>query len=265
MKALWRVTYRDAGVRALGFSLLLLTALFDVRGAYAMNHAQPSHPHTQQTLGGLESATSPRDHLLLIDHFEYQDAEAGSTLVWDASAWFGTEQQRLWLTTSGERTLGTTAESELQVLYGHVWNGLELVAGVRQDFKPASPQTWAVLGGQGIELGALELASTLYLGEASQSALSLEAEYEFSLSDRLFLLPTAEVNLYSRNDPARGLGAGLSDTELALRLRYELTPQLAPYVGVSWTHAYGNSADMLRDEGDDVSEVRWLAGIRLWF
>ncbi len=43
-----------------------------------------------------------------------------------------------------------------------------------------------------------------------------------------------KANLYSKDDPARRTGSGLSDLEFGLRLRYELNRQLAPYVGVRW-------------------------------
>jgi Copper resistance protein B precursor (CopB) len=37
---------------------------------------------------------------------------------------------------------------------------------------------------------------------------------------------------------------GLSDTELGLRLRYEIRRELAPYVGLSWTRLYGGTKDL---------------------
>ena len=48
-------------------------------------------------------------------------------------------------------------------------------------------------------------------------------------------------------------------------MRYEISRQFAPYVGVSWSRAYGNSAELLRAEDEDTSEARLVAGIRFWF
>jgi len=61
------------------------------------------------------------------------------------------------------------------------------------------------------------------------------------------------------------LGSGLANTELGLRLRYEIVRQFAPYIGVSWSRSYGNTADLVREEDGDVSEARFVAGIRVWF
>jgi len=52
---------------------------------------------------------------------------------------------------------------------------------------------------------------------------------------------------------------------VGLRLRYEIVREFAPYIGVTWNRAYGNTADMARDEGEDADEARFVAGIRLWF
>ena len=57
----------------------------------------------------------------------------------------------------------------------------------------------------------------------------------------------------------------IANTEVGLRLRYEIVREFAPYIGVTWSRAYGNTADMARDEGEDVGEARFVAGIRLWF
>ncbi|WP_028626664.1 copper resistance protein B [Metapseudomonas resinovorans] len=215
-------------------------------------------PHTMHA-GGINS-------YFLLDQLEYQDADDASVLSWDASGWIGGDINRLWLRSEGERSNGTTEEAEVQALYGRaVSPWWELVAGVRQDFKPGSPQTWAAFGAQGMPLYGLETKATAYLGESSQSALRLEAEYDILLTNRLILQPLAEVNLYGRNDHERGVGSGLANTELGLRLRYEIVPQFAPYVGVTWNRNYGNTADFAREEGEDNDEARFVAGIRFWF
>jgi copper resistance protein B len=204
--------------------------------------------------------------LTLIDQLEYQNADEGSVLAWDASGWIGNDIDRLWWRSEGERTDGTTEGAEVQAFWGHAispwW---ETVLGVRQDFKPGSPQTWAAAGIQGMALYNFETEATAYLGENGQSAARLEGEYDILLTNRLFLQPRAEANFYGKNDPGRGIGSGLADTELGLRLRYEIVRQFAPYIGVSWGKVYGNTADYVQEEGGDSSEARFVAGVRIWF
>lgn len=204
--------------------------------------------------------------MFVADELEWQDADDGSALAWDLSGWAGGDIDRLAFRSEGERTNGHTEEAELQLLWSHaIGPWWETVAGVRQDFAPGSPQTWAALGVQGMPLYGLETEATAFIGEGGQTALRLEAEYDILLTQRWVLQPTVEANLHGRNDSPRGVGAGLSDASMGLRLRYEVSRQFAPYVGISWSRAYGNSADMLRDEGEDTREARLLAGVRFWF
>lgn len=221
--------------------------------------AFPNLPPHQMHQGG-------SNFFVLADQVEWQDAGDGSALAWDLSGWLGGDIDRMAWRSEGERTNGHTDEAELQLLWSHAispwW---ETVAGIRQDFEPGSAQTWAALGIQGMPLYGLETEVTAFIGEGGQSALRLEAEYDMLLTQRWVLQPTVEINLHGRNDESRGVGSGLSEASAGLRLRYEISRQFAPYVGVSWNRAYGNSADLQRAEGEDANKARLVAGIRFWF
>lgn len=204
--------------------------------------------------------------LLLFDQLEYQDANEGSALAWEVSGWWGGDIDRLWVRSEGERTNGVTEDAELQLLWGHaIGPWWEVVGGVRQDFKPGSPQTWAALGVQGMALYGLEVEATGYLGEGGQTAARLEGEYDILLTNRLVLQPVAELSFYGKDDPARGVGSGLSEVEAGLRLRYEIVREFAPYIGVSWGRSFGETADIARQEGEKTEEARFVAGVRMWF
>ena len=202
----------------------------------------------------------------LMDKLEWQNADDGSAISWDAKGWIGGDIDRLWLRSEGERTNGKTEKAEVQALWGHAispwW---DLVGGVRQDFKPGDPQTWAAFGLQGLALYNFEAEATAFIGENGQSAARLQGDYDILLTNRLILQPTAEFNFYGKNDPQRGVGSGLSESEMGLRLRYEIRREFAPYIGVTWNRSYGKTADYARDEGADRSEVRLVLGVRMWF
>jgi copper resistance protein B len=206
------------------------------------------------------------NYYLLADKLEWQDADDGSALAWDLSGWIGGDIDRLWIRSEGERVNGKTEDAEVQALWGHAispwW---DVVTGVRQDFKPDAPQTWAALGLQGMALYNFEAEATAFIGEGGQTAARLEGDYDILLTNRLILQPTAELNVYGKNDPQRGIGSGLSNTEAGLRLRYEIRREFAPYIGVTWNRTYGKTADYAADEGEDRSEARLVVGVRLWF
>lgn len=216
--------------------------------------------------GGHQVHDSAINSYWLADKLEWQDADDGSALAWDLSGWVGGDIDRLWWRSEGERSNGKTEDAEIQALWGHAispwW---EVVSGVRQDFKPGAPQTWAAFGVQGMALYNFEVEATAFVAEGGQSALRLEGDYDILLSNRLILQPTAEINVYGKNDEQRGIGSGLSNTEAGLRLRYEIRREFAPYVGVTWNRTYGNTADYARAEDEDRSEARLVLGVRMWF
>ncbi|WP_321164343.1 copper resistance protein B [Sphingomonas sp. Root241] len=61
------------------------------------------------------------------------------------------------------------------------------------------------------------------------------------------------------------VGIGLSEAELGLRLRYEVTRRFAPYLGVSQEAKTGRTAEFARADGEDPVTTSFVAGIRLWF
>ena len=105
---------------------------------------------------------------------------------------------------------------------------------------------WLALGIQGLSPYWFELDITAYVGESGRTALTFEAEYELLLTQQLILQPRAELSLYGKDDPDNDLGSGLSDASLGIRLRYEFTRQLAPYVGVEWKTTFGGTADAVQ-------------------
>lgn len=215
--------------------------------------------------GGHQVHDSGVNAMLLINQLEWQGGD-GNAQSWDIKGWVGGDIDRLWLRSEGERSAGRTESAEAQALWGRAispwW---DLVGGVRQDFKPGASQTWAAFGLQGMALYNFEAEATLFVGESGHTAARLEGDYDILLTNRLILQPTAELNFYAQNDPQRGVGSGLAESELGLRLRYEVRREFAPYVGLSWNRIYGQTAQYARDEGEDVNQLHWVVGVRLWF
>ena len=215
--------------------------------------------------GGHQVHDSGVNSMLLINQLEWQGGD-GNAQSWDIKGWVGGDIDRLWLRSEGERSAGRTESAEAQALWGHaIGPWWDVVGGVRQDFKPGASQSWAAFGLQGMALYNFEAEATLFVGESGHTAARLEGDYDILLTNRLILQPTAELNFYAQNDPQRGVGSGLAESELGLRLRYEVRRELAPYVGLSWNRTYGQTAQYARDEGEDVNQLHWVVGVRLWF
>lgn len=203
---------------------------------------------------------------LLLNRLEAWDAGHGSGQGWEAEGWVGTDLDRLWLRSEGERGGGSTEAADLELLYGRsVSPWWDVVAGLRHDFAPGDSQAWVAFGVQGLAPYMFEVALTGYVGGSGRTALEAEIEYELLLTNRLVLQPTLEATAHGQDDAARGVGAGLSSVEAGLRLRYEFHRQFAPYVGVVHERAFGDSAELRAAAGHAPRDTRIVAGIRIWF
>jgi len=53
--------------------------------------------------------------------------------------------------------------------------------------------------------------------------------------------------------------------EAGLRLRYEFRKEFAPYVGVEWSRAFGDTADYIEARGGEADDTRLVVGLKAWF
>ena len=203
---------------------------------------------------------------VILDQLETRNAAGDNTLSWDGEGWLGKDLHKIWFKTDGERTGGSTGEAELQFLYSKaIARYWDFQLGVRHDFKPSPSRSWAAIGFKGLAPYFFDIDAAAFIGESGRTALRFEAEYELLFTQRLILTPDIEINLYGQNDPDAGIGAGLSDLEAGLRLRYEIRREFAPYIGVNWSRLFGNTADFARIAGEKSSETQLVIGLRAWF
>ncbi|QNN46811.1 copper resistance protein B [Thermomonas brevis] len=196
------------------------------------------------------------------DRFERTQDDA---LAWEGKAWIGHDRGRLWLRSEGERAHGKT-ESSLEALWGKPLDAWwDVLAGVRHDDGDGPARDWLAVGVQGLAPYKFEVQATAYLGSGGRSMLQAEVEYELLLTNRLILQPRIEAVLNGRDDDARGIGAGLSETSAGLRLRYEVRREFAPYVGYEWSNRHGRTAEHARNAGEAARDRGWVAGLRFWF
>ena len=238
--------------------------------------SEPRTPIPPVTDADRAAATPPPRHMhhldnaintyTLFNRLEAWDTDPGTGLGWEAQGWIGTDLDRLWWRSEGERVDGHTESADLELMYGRSFTPWwDWVAGVRHDFKPGNAQSFAGFGVQGLAPQKFEVSAMAYVGEHGQTAARFEAEYELLLTNRLILQPLVEVDFYGKNDPSRGIGSGLSTAEAGLRLRYEFTRKFAPYIGVVHERAFGKTADLRRVGNESASDTRVVAGFRIWF
>ncbi len=234
--------------------------------AYSGGYTLTTGPHRYDGAQPLHTADTQNFASLLVDRLERVDARNSAFTAWDVQAAFGRDFEKLVFRTEGEYVRGEVEFARNELLWSHAIAGFwDLQAGWRHDIGEAPEQDWLAVGIQGLAPYWFELGVTAYLGKGGQSALRLDGEYDLLLTQRLVLQPRVEFNAYGRRDDARAIGAGPADLTAGFRLRYELSRQFAPYLGIEWTRLFGTTADLAREEGAATLDTRLLAGVRVWF
>lgn len=203
---------------------------------------------------------------IVLDKFEYAkgDGEQGQNI--DGEAWYGGDYNKLWLNFEGERRDGRLQSARKELLWDHAFAPFwSTQLGVRHDSGGGPSRSWAAFGVRGLAPYWFDTSATAYWRAGSGAAARLNVRYEVLFTQRLILEPEFEANLYSRADPDRDQGDGLSDVALGLRLRYEVRRQFAPYLGVTWERKFGETANFARAKGERVKTVQFVGGVRLWF
>lgn len=204
---------------------------------------------------------------VMIDRFEWSSRAGRDGVAWDAEAWHGDDIDKVRLKSEGEAAFGEGLEhGEAQLLWSRAadpW--FDLQAGLRQDFGPGPDRTYAVLGVQGLAPYWFEVEAAAFVSHKGEVSARIEAEYDLRITQRLILQPAAEIDLQLQDVPELGLGAGLSTAEAGLRLRYEISPQFAPYVGAQYERAFGDTARFRRAAGERRGGWSLVLGARAWF
>jgi copper resistance protein B len=205
--------------------------------------------------------------LVMLDLAEVGFQKGRETYRFEGEAFTGGNINRFGVKFEGEGAFGGRLDDlELQALYSRAiapyWN---LQAGVRHDIKPDPSRTYLVAGVEGIAPYWFKVNAATFLSNKGEVRARVEASYDQRITQKLILQPRIEANFSFQDIAAIGVGAGLSDFEAGLRLRYEIKQELAPYIGLEWRKQTGATARFSRIAGEDPDTISLVAGIRLWF
>lgn len=205
---------------------------------------------------------------VIIDRLEASFGDDGETWLWDVGGWSGGDINRFWWKSEGEGDFNDgLEEAELQALYSRAVTPFwDVQAGVRQDFRPdGEDTTHLVLGLQGLAPYWWEVDAAAFLSTDGNLTARVEAEYDQRITQRLILQPRMEIDVSASDIPELEIGSGLSSVEAGLRLRYEFRKEFAPYVGVEWSRAFGDTADYIEARGGEAEDTRLVVGLKAWF
>lgn len=93
----------------------------------------------------------------------------------------------------------------------------------------------------------------------------ITGSWDIFITQRWVLQPQAELNSYSKDDPQRQIGAGFSEIDSGVRLRYLMTRKNNPYIGWAYNGKHGNPALYTRQSGESTSNSSFVFGLRVWY
>lgn len=296
MKSL--ASFGRIGVAAIAAYFALANARAQESGAHEHKHHAPGHAHAASEKATQDDAqpastdhvaSPPPEHpmepmsdramidamemddaastaMVRFDRLEYVDGDDGAAAAWKFSASVGGDFDKFVVRSEGEHAHGEFERADAEAMWSHaIASYWDTQVGVRRDFGRGADRTWAAFGVQGLAPYWFEVGATAYVGDAGRTALRLEMDYDISLTQRLILQPRVELNAYGETDRAARVGAGLSDAELGLRLRYEVRRELAPYVGIERSWLFGGTQDFARSDGLAAADTKWVVGLRVWY
>ena len=208
-----------------------------------------------------------------VDQLEIRNNDSGgNTLNWDIQGWYGGDRDKLWVKTEGASTTSSTKEgdAELQLLYSRMiapfW---DVQLGVRHDLKfgpgPNLNRTYAVVGLQGLAPYWFEVEPALFVSEKGDVSARFQGTYDLLFTQKLIAQGRFETSAALQDDPEFDVGSGFNNVGVGIRLRYEITREFAPYVGVSWKRSLGNTADLIRAKGNNIDNTSVNFGVRMRF
>jgi len=203
----------------------------------------------------------------MADRFETQIFDDEEALVFDAQGWYGGDINKLWIKAEAEYSFEDEdlEDAEIQALWSRaIAPYFDVQAGLRYDLEPKG-RTHAVLGVQGLAPYWFEVDAAAFVSTEGDVTARVEAEYELLLTQRLILQPRLEASLSAQDIPDLQLGSGLTSVDAGLRLRYEIVREFAPYIGVEWQSAIGDTADFIEASGGEKDQTALLVGVRTWF
>ena len=244
--------------------LLPILALLVASAAPALAQTPGADPNSAAPFGYPVGDQRTYVHGLL-EEFEGR-LGADTSFRWEGEGWTGGDFNRLWVKSEGEVTRGRVEDGEQELFYSRaVYTYFALQAGGRYDLDSRRGRGWSALGVEGFAPYDFTVSATAYASDSGHYAAKLQAANELHLTQRLILEPQAELNLYTRSDPVRRVGSGLSDLDAGLRLCYEVSRKFAPYLGVTYERMFADTAALVRADGERADNLRLTLGARSWF
>lgn len=212
-----------------------------------------------------------RNTFVLTDILEYRPKGKDSDFRWDIEGWHGGDINKLWFKSEGERNTALKADYDIdvQLLYGRFLRKYyDFQVGLRGETQTYQgrnvTRAHAVFGIEGLVPYNYEVETAMFISQNGDVSGRLSLTKDFLLSQRWIVQSRFETSLAAQQVERFTTGRGLNNIEFGVRVRYEFSRKFALYAGVSFDRSFFGTATMVRQEGGDPSQIRFVIGLRIW-
>lgn len=217
-------------------------------------------------------SASPTVYGLQIEEFERRFGDEDERVnVWNADAFIGNDEFRVRWTSEGEYDDRANKFEGLENrFFGQVpiSDFFDAKAGLRFDTPNGKDKdrTYGVLGVTGLAPQWFEIDADLFYSDKGNLSARLDAEYELLITNKLILTPSVDLNFAFADDREIEVLSGFSSVEAGVRLGYDMVDRVfSPYFGVVYERKLGNTADYVKDEGEDYESWFATVGVKMVF
>ena len=190
----------------------------------------------------------------------------GTVYSWDFDGWVGSDYNKLWLKSEGDKTEGETVEdAEFWAMYSrNIARFWDVQVGIRYDDRPNST-TYLTAGLEGLAYYFFETEAHLFVSEDGNLTARIRQENDLLITQRLITQPYFEFNLSAQEVPELGIGSGVTSGEFGIQTRYEFSRKFAPYIDFSYDRKFGSTSAITRKDSKNRDAFIARVGLRLLF
>src|SRR3989338_124431 len=180
-----------------------------------------------------------KDHAQIFHAFTVEadvgEARDGRSKGFDLSGWVGGDYNRLWLKSEKKN-------------YGNYEQKFEVQAFYSRNFSQF-----------------FETEAQIFLSDQGNYSARFKQEVDVLLTQRLIIQPYFETEIFAQNVSKLKVKSGISDFEIGVATRYEITRKFAPYLALRYHTKTFGTADLAKKLGERVDNFIVAAGMRLRF
>jgi copper resistance protein B len=197
------------------------------------------------------------------------EARDGRARNIDLSGWIGGDYNRLWLNAEKKSYGNYEEKSEVQAFYSrNIDQFWDAQIGASHDFSTdftSQNVNYFVVGIEGLAPQSFETKAHFYVSDQGNYSAKFKQEVDILIAQRLIAQPYFETEVFFNNAEKLEVKRGISDFEIGLNTRYEITRKFAPYISLRYHTKTFGTANFTKKTGERVDNFIASLGLRLRF